>query len=461
MLEKFFQLSKNRTNVRTEIVAGSTTFLTMAYIIFVQPAVLSACGMNSGAVFVATCISSALATILMGILANYPIAQAPAMGHNFFFAFAAVPLIALHLDRTIGINAWQIALGAVFISGTLFLILSLTPFIHEMIKAVPESLKNAIAVGIGILIAFLGFQWGGLVVDQPDSLIKLGNLGGEPVLLTIFGTVLIAILMANGVRGAILIGIIANAIIGIPLGIVKFTGIISPPPSLTPTFFKMDILGAFNIGFLTIVFTFFILDLFDTIGTLIGVSEKAGFIKEDGSLPRSKQALMADAFGTVTGAMLGTSTVTSYIESAAGVSQGGRTGLANIITGFLFIIALFFSPIVAMIGSKYEYQMTLTDGRILDLALYPVIAPALIIVGCLMMGSVVKIKWNDFSEAFPAFLTIVIMPFSGFSITEGIAFGFISYTLLKLFSGKFKEVHWLIILFSILFIIRYIIEYRT
>jgi AGZA family xanthine/uracil permease-like MFS transporter len=457
VLEKIFQLQENNTNIKTELVAGSTTFLTMAYIIFVQPAVLSACGMDSGAVFVATCISSAIATILMGLLANYPIAQAPAMGHNFFFAFAAVPLIVLNLGESEVVNAWQIALGAVFISGTLFLILSFTPFIHEMIKAVPVSLKNAIAVGIGILIAFLGLQWGGLVVDAPGSLIKLGNLGSTPALLTIFGTLIIAVMMSNGIKGAILIGIIANAVIGIPLGIVNYSGIISAPPSLEPTLFKLNILGAINVGFVTIVFTFFILDLFDTIGTLIGVSEVAGFIKEDGSLPKSRQALMADAFGTVSGAILGTSTVTSYVESAAGVSQGGRTGLSNMVTGGLFILALFFSPLVAMIGSKLPYEMYLSDGRLLQLELYPVIAPALIIVGCLMMGSVAKIKWNEFSEAFPAFLTIIIMPFSGFSITEGIAFGFISYALLKLLSGKMKDVHWLIYLFAILFIIRYLL----
>jgi AGZA family xanthine/uracil permease-like MFS transporter len=457
MLEKLFQLQENNTSIKTESIAGLTTFMTMAYIIFVQPAVLSVCGMDSGAVFVATCIASAIGTILMGILANYPIAQAPAMGHNFFFALAAVPLITLELGETTSSNAWSIALGAVFISGSIFLILSFTPFVHVMIKSVPESLKNAIAVGIGLMIAFLGFQWGGLTVDHPDSLLVLGNLKSTPVLLTIFGTLLMAVLFARGIKGAILIGILINALIGIPLGIVKYTGIISKPPSLDATLFKLDILGAFNVGFVTIVFTFFILDLFDTLGTLIGVGEKAGFIKGDGSLPKSKQALQADALATISGSLLGTSTVTSYIESAAGISQGGRTGLTNMVTGILFILALLFSPLVSMIGSVYPYEMQLTDGRILELKLYPVIAPALIIVGCFMMGSVTKIKWGDFTEAIPAFLTIVLMPFSGFSITEGIAFGFISYSILKLLSGKIREVHWLIILFSILFIIRYLI----
>ncbi len=456
MLEKLFHLQENRTSVKTEVLAGATTFMTMAYIVFVQPAVLSACGMDSGAVFVATCVSSALATILMGLLANYPIAQAPAMGHNFFFAFAAVPIVALSLGKTAGVEAWQVGLGAIFISGMLFLVLSFTPFIHQMIIAVPESLKNAIAVGIGLLIALVGLQWSGLVVDSPGTLLTLGNIKSTPVLLTLFGTLLIAILMARNVKGAILIGIGATALLGIPLGVVKFSGIVSAPPSVSPTFFKLNISGVFNVGFVTIIFTFFILDLFDTIGTLIGVGEKAGFIKEDGSLPRSRQALQADAIGTITGALLGTSTVTSYIESAAGISEGGRTGLANIVTGILFLIALFFSPLVSMIGSMYSYQMSMADGRVLTLQLYPVIAPALIIVGCLMMGSVTRIRWNDMGDAIPAFLTIVMMPFSGFSITDGIAFGFISYSLIKLITGKAKDVHWLIALFSVLFIIRYV-----
>lgn len=456
MFEKFFHLSENKTSFRIEVVGGTTTFLTMAYIIFVQPAVLGACGMNGGAVFVATCISSALATILMGFLTNYPIAQAPAMGHNFFFAFAAVPLITLSVGENAGVESWQVALGAVFISGSIFLILSFTPFMREVIRAVPEPLKHAIAVGIGILIAFLGLQWGGVVVDAPGSLVKLGNMRSAPVLLTLWGTLLIAILSARGIRGSILIGIFVNALLGLFLGIVQFKGVISLPPSMGPTMLKLNIAAAFNVGFVTIVFTFFILDLFDTIGTLIGVSEKAGFIKEDGTLPRSKQALQADAVGTLTGALLGTSTVTSYIESAAGISQGARTGLANLVTGILFIVALFFSPLVSMIGSPFPYEMSLSDGRLLQLELYPVIAPALIIVGCLMMGSVSRIKWGDFSEAFPAFLTIVVMPFSGFSITEGIAFGFISYTIIKYLAGKGREVHWLIVIFTVLFIIRYI-----
>ena len=455
-LERFFKLSENQTTVKTELLAGLTTFLTMAYIIFVQPAVLAACGMNPGAVFVATCLSTAFGTLLMGLMTNYPIAQAPAMGHNFFFAFAAVPLITLNLGSDFSADAWKVALGANFISGVIFVFLSFTPLIKEIVKAVPDSLKQAIAVGIGLLIAFLGLQWGGVVVDAPGSLVKLGNLRSVPVWLTLSGTILMAILYARKIRGSILIGMGVTALLGYFLGIVKYQGIISSPPSLTPTLIELNIGKAINLGFITIIFTFLILDMFDTLGTLIGVGDKAGFLKDDGSLPRSEQAFQADAIATVAGTLLGTSTVTSYIESAAGISQGGRTGLANVVTASLFLIALFFSPLVAMIGSAYPYQMVLADGRTLSLQLYPVVAPTLIIVGCLMIGNISKIHWLDFSEAFPAFITIIIMPFSGFSITEGIAFGFISFTVIKLFSGKRKEIHWLIAVFSILFVIRYL-----
>ena len=255
MLEKLFKLSERKTSVRTEVIGGSTTFLTMAYIIFVQPAVLSACGMETGAVFVATCLASAFTTILMGLLTNYPIAQAPAMGHNFFFAFAAIPVITLSLEEGSGAVPWQIALGAVFISGLLFLLLSLTPFMKEVVKAIPDTLKHAIAVGIGLLIAFLGLQWGGVVVDSPGTLVQLGQVSSPPVLLTIVGTLLIAVLSARQVRGAILIGIFFNTLIGLGMGIIKFNGVTSLPPSLEPTLFKLNILGAINVGFVTIVFT--------------------------------------------------------------------------------------------------------------------------------------------------------------------------------------------------------------
>ena len=393
---------------------------------------------------VATCVSGAIATLLMGLLARYPIALAPAMGHNVFFAIIVCGIMGY---------SWQVALGAVFISGSIFLILSFAGVWKTLVAAVPDSLKHSIAVGIGILIAFVGLQYGGIVVNAPppvpgitDILVILGDLTSKPVLLALFGVVLTAVLMVLKVRGAILLGILATAILGIPLGVVKFQGLIAIPPSLEPTLFKLDIPGALQTGLLTVVFIFFFLDLFDTMGTLIGVSAPGGFLK-DGELPRANEAMFADAVGTVVGALMGTSTVTSYIESASGIAHGARTGLANVSTSLLFVVALFFSPLAAMIAGSVEYNGTV---------LHPVIAPPLIIVGYLMMKSIILIKWDDLAEAIPSYLTIIIMPLT-FSITEGIAFGFISYSILKLVTGRGRDVHWVIYLFTLLFVIRYII----
>jgi AGZA family xanthine/uracil permease-like MFS transporter len=436
-LNRTFKLDENKTTVRIEMVGGATTFMTMSYIIFVQPAVMAIAGMDKGAVMFATCVSSAVATLLMGLLAKYPIALAPAMGHNIFFAVIVC--------GTMGYS-WQIALGAVFISGVIFLILSALKVWGSLVAAVPDCLKHSIAVGIGLFIALIGLEYGGLIVDTPDVFIGLGDLTSKPVVLVLFGLVLTSVLMVLRVRGAILIGILATAILGIPLGIVKYQGILAAPPSVMPTLFKLDILGALKTGLVTVVFVFFFLDLFDTIGTLIGVSEPAGFLKK-GRLPRANQAMFSDAIGTVGGALLGTSTVTSYIESATGIAQGARTGLANVFTSFLFLIALFFSPLAEMIGGEYIF-----NGQ----TLRPVIAPPLIIVGYLMMKCVTRINWEDLTDAIPAFLTIIFIPLT-LSITEGIAFGFISYSLLKLVAGKGKEVHWIIYLFSVLFIVRYLV----
>ena len=448
-LDRVFKLEENKTTVRTEMTGGITTFMAMSYIIFVQPAILSVAGMDTGAVMVATCVSSALATLLMGLLAKYPIALAPAMGHNVFFAVIVCGAAPIGMGYS-----WQVALGAVFISGTVFIILSIFGVWEKLVAAVPDSLKHSIAVGIGLLIALIGLEYAGIVVGTPgplpgatDALLMLGDLTSKPVLLALFGVVVTAVLMALKIRGAILIGILSTAVLGLPLGIVKYQGILSAPPSVLPTFFKLDILGAAKTGLFTVIFVFFFLDLFDTMGTLMGVSGPAGFLKK-GRLPRANQAMLADAVGTVSGSFLGTSTVTSYIESATGIAHGARTGLANIFTSVLFLIALFFSPLASMIGGSYEHN---------GLILRPVIAPALIIVGYLMMKSVAQVDWEDLTEAIPAFLTIVIMPLT-FSITEGIAFGFIFYALLKLVSGKGKEVHWFIYLFAVLFIIRYIIK---
>ncbi len=437
LLERLFHLKAGSTSVRTEAAGGLTTFMTMSYIIFVQPAILSTAGMDKGAVLTATCLASALATLLMGLLANYPIAQAPAMGHNIFFAVIVC--------GTMG-YAWQTALGAVFISGLIFIVLSLFGVWGGLVAAVPDSLKHAIAVGIGLLISLVGLEYGGLVVDTPGVLVGLGDLTSRPVILVIFGIFFTAALMAVKIKGSILWGILGTALAGIPLGVVEYHGIMSSPPSLAPTIFKLDIAGAFNSGLLTVIFVFFFLDLFDTMGTLIGVSSQAGFLKE-GRLPRADKAMFSDAVGTTTGALLGTSTVTSYIESATGIAQGARTGLANVFTSFLFLIALFFSPLAEMIGGEMVYN---------GITLHPVIAPALIIVGYFMMRCVLQIKWDDVTESLPAFLTIIIMPLT-VSITEGIAAGFIMYSLLKVVSGKRREVHWIIYVFSVLFILRYIL----
>lgn len=437
-LERYFKLRENGTTVRNELLGGATTFMTMSYIIFVQPAILSLAGMDKGAVMVATCLSSALATLLTGLLAKYPIAQAPAMGHNIFFAVIVC--------GTMGYS-WQVALGANFISGCIFIILAVIGVWGTAVEAVPMCLKFGIAVGIGLLIALIGLQYGGIVVDTPGVMVGIGDLTSKPVVLVLLGLALTAVLMARKVPGAILIGILATAVAGVPLGIVKYHGLLAPVPSLAPTFFKLDIAGAFRSGLLSVVFIFFFLDVFDAVGTLIGVGSSGGFLR-DGKLPRANQAMMADAVGTVGGVVLGTSTVSSYIESVTGIAQGARTGLANVMTSFLFLVALFFSPLAEMISGEFRFK---------GMTLHPVIAPPLIIVGYMMMKCVTRIDWEDLTEAVPAFLSIVIMPLT-VSITEGISFGFISYSLLKLVTGKGKQVHWLIYLFAVLFIIRYVIE---
>ncbi|MDH4210064.1 MAG: NCS2 family permease [candidate division WOR-3 bacterium] len=436
MLERLFKLKENNTSVSQEMIGGLTTFMTMAYIVFVQPAVLSAAGMDFGAVMVATCVSSAVAIFFMAFLANYPIALAPAMGHNFFIVYTVC--------LTMGIP-WQTALGANFISGTIFIILSFFGFRESLVNSIPNCLKQAIAVGIGLFIALIGFQWAGIVTYTPGTIIGLGDLHSPPVLLAVLGLFVITILYTLKVKGAIIIGIITTAVVGVPLGIVRYYGVLSTPPAISPTFLKLNVAAAFTLSLLPTIFILFFLDLFDTVGTLIGVSEQAGFVKE-GKLPRARQALLSDAIGTVIGTIMGTSTVTSYIESSTGVASGARTGLANVTTGVLFLIALLFYPLVKMIGGGY-----MTDGSVL----YPVTAPALIIVGTLMMSGVTKIDWKDFTEAIPAFLTIVIMPYA-YSITEGIAVGFIFYTVLKLVTGNIKDVHPVLIVFTVLFILRYI-----
>jgi AGZA family xanthine/uracil permease-like MFS transporter len=440
LLDARFRLSANRTTVRTEVLAGVTTFLTMAYIIFVQPAVLSAAGMDFGAVLTATCLATALATVLMALLANYPIAVAPAMGHNFFFAYSVV----------LGMKVpWRIALGGVAIAGLVFILTAGIGLRERLITAIPASLKHAIAAGIGLLIAAIGLQWAGLIVASPGTLVTLGSLHTRPAALAVVGLLLSAILMARKVPGAFLWGILASTAIGLPLGLVQFQGVVGAPPSITPTLLQLDIAGAFAPGMVAVIFVFFFLALFDSVGTLVGVGQQAGFI-HDGVLPRARQALLADAIGTVAGAALGTSTVTAYIESGAGIAAGGRTGLASLVTAALFLLSLLFYPLVRMVGGGY------TAG---GATLYPVIAPPLILVGTMMIGGLRHVAWDDPTEAIPAFLTLVMMPLA-VSITEGVAFGVVSYAALKLAAGRRAEAHPLVYAFALLFVARYLFLLR-
>jgi AGZA family xanthine/uracil permease-like MFS transporter len=438
MLEKLFRLQESGTTVKREIVAGCTTFMTLSYIIFVQPAVLSAAGMDPGAVMAATCITSAFAMVLMAFLANYPIALAPGMGHNFYFTFTVC--------LTLGVS-WQNALGAVFIAGVLFILLFFVGLREKVMTILPVSLRNAIPAGIGLLIALVGLEWAGLIVDHPATYVTLGDLKSPPALLSLFGIIVIAILFALKVRGAILVGILASTVVGLITGMVKFQGVVSAPPSIAPTFLQLQIPNILvDPKMISVIFIFIFLDLFDTVGTLVGVGEQGGFMV-DGKLPKARQALLSDAVATSAGALLGTSTVTSYIESASGISAGGRTGLTNIVTAILMLLALFFRPLIQMVGAGYPI------GE--NTFLYPIVAPALIIIGSLMLKNVVSIDWDDMTESIPAFLTLLLMPLT-ISITEGIAFGFISYALLKLVTRQGRQVHWLIYLFAVLFVARYI-----
>lgn len=434
-IERRFQLAAHGTTAAREAFAGLTTFLTMGYIVFVQPAVLSAAGMDFGAVMVATCLSTALATTLMALTANYPIAVAPAMGHNFFFAYSVV----------VGMKVpWQVALGAVAIAGSVFVLTAGFGLREHVITAIPESLKHAIAAGIGLLIAMVGLQWAGLLVASPGTLVTLGSLHSRPVVVALAGLAVTAALMARGVTGALLWGILVSAAVAFPLGILQYHGIASPPPSLTPTLLQLDITGALAPGMIPVVFVFFFLALFDSIGTLVAVGGQAGLMRGN-SLPRARQALLADAIGTVAGASLGTSTVTAYIESSAGVAAGGRTGLTALVTAGLFLLTLFISPLVRMIGGGYSAGST---------TLYPVVAPALILVGALIIGAVRDIDWKDLTEAIPAFLTIIVMPLA-VSITEGVAFGVVAYVILKVATGRRRQVHPLLYVFALLFVARY------
>ncbi len=433
----FFKLKEHNTNLRTEAIAGVTTFMTMAYIIFFQPMILSQAGMNFGSVMMATILSAVIATLVMGLYANYPIALAPGIGENFVFAFTIV--IAMGV-------AWEKALGIVFVSGLIFVILTLFKIREIIVNAVPDSLKRAIAVGIGIYIAFIGLEWGGIIAKSPATGVTLARLNTNYVAVFIIGLLIICFLTARKVKGALLWGILSTAVIAIPFGIVKFHGVVSAPPSIAPTFFKLDIIGALRFEYIIPILVLFLLDFFDTIGTLIGVSSHANLLDKNGNLPRAGRALMADAVGTVAGSFLGTSNVTSFIESAAGVSEGGRTGLTSVFTAGCFMVAIFFYPIVKAIGGGYAVGQEL---------FHPVTAPALVIVGSLMIKSIAKINWDDITETIPAYLTFIGIPLT-YSITDGMAFGFVSYPIMKVFKGKAKEIHPIMWVLFAVFLFRFV-----
>lgn len=428
-----FRLQELGTDVKTEVIAGTTTFMTMSYILVVNPQILSAAGMDFDAVLFATAVCSALATLVMGLWARYPIALAPGMGLNAYFALVVAPQLATTLGSKEA--GWQAALGAVFFSGVLFLLLSLFRLREAIVNGVPPSLKMAISGGIGLFIALIGFQNGGLIKAHPVTLLTAGDLLSAKALLTLLGLLIIAVLMARGFRGAALLGIVVITALAVALGEAKAPGSFAALPSPSKTFFALNIPAAFSAGLLNVIFAFFFVDLFDTIGTLIGVAEQGGFLDERGHLPRANRALLADAVGTLLGALLGTSTVTSYIESASGIAAGGRSGLASVVTAGFFLLAIFLAPIFRIVPPMAT-------------------APVLIVVGALMVANVRKVPWDDISEAIPAFLTLVGIAFS-YSIAEGMALGFISYAAVKGLAGRWREVSPISWVLALLFVLRY------
>jgi AGZA family xanthine/uracil permease-like MFS transporter len=425
LLERVFHLEENKTTVRRELLAGLTTFMTMAYVVVVNPRILSEAGMPVEGVLFATCISAAVATLIMGLWANYPIALAPGMSLNAYFTYSIV------LGRGV---PWQTALGVVFLSGLLFLLLTLTKVREQIVNGIPNCLKYGTAAGIGLFIAFIGLRNANIIVANPATFVGLGKVSDPQVRLAAAGLLLIAILMVRRVGSAILIGIVAITLAGIPLGLSHWPAHFFSLPHPSGTFLKLDLRAATSIGLGELIFVFFFVDLFDNVGTLVGVCEEGGFLR-DGKLPRASRALLADAFGTMFGALTGTSTVTSYIESAAGVAAGARTGLGNVVIAAMFLIAMFCAPLVAAIPSYAT-------------------APALILVGALMCGAVARVKWDDFSEAFPAFLTLVATPLT-FSIATGLSLGLLSFTFVKLGTGRHREISPLIWVLSALFLLRY------
>src|SRR5262245_54964461 len=428
-LDRYFRLSENGTNVRTELVAGLTTFLTMVYIVFVNPQILGNAGMDKGAVFVATCIASAVSTLVMGLYANYPIALAPGMGLNAFFAFTVV----LSYKYT-----WQQALAAVFCSGVLFFLISVFRIREYIINSIPKNMKLAISAGVGLFLGIIALEESKIVVAHPVTLVTLGSLKEWPAILCLLGIVLIAALNHRGIAGGTLIGILVVAFIGIPLGLAQFGGVVSLPPSLAPTLFQLDFSRAFELAFIVVVLSFLFVDVFGNAGTLIGVTHRAGLLDENGNLPRMKEALISDSFAAMFGSLIGTSTTTSYIESAAGVAAGGRTGLTAVTVAVLFLLALFFAPLAGMVPAYAS-------------------AAALLFVACVMSRGLAEIDWDDLTEYAPAVVAAVSMPLT-YSIATGIGLGFITYALAKIVAGKFSEASPAVLVLAVLFAVKFAVS---
>ena len=425
-MDRYFGIAAQGSTIRIELMAGLTTFLTMAYILFVNPLILGEAGLDKGAVFVATCLASAFGTALMGLLSNYPLALAPGMGLNAYFTYGVV--LGMH-------QPWQVALGAVFLSGILFLVLSVTRLREWIVNGIPHSQKLAISAGIGLFLGIIALKNAGLIAPSKETYLTLGDVRAPPALLAALGFVVMVALDARKVPGAILVAVLGVTVLGIALGVSPFGGVMAPPPSLAPLFFKLDLAGALNLGAATVIFAFFFVDLFDSTGTLIGVAHRAGFIQPDGTIPRLRRVLISDSIAIMVGAVLGTSTVTSYIESAAGVKAGGRTGLVALAVAALFLVSLMLAPLA---GSVPAYAT----------------APALLYVACIMARGLTEIDWEDPTDYAPAVVTALAMPLT-FSIANGIAFGFITYVATKLLAGKFRQVGLTMIVLALLFAVRY------
>ncbi|EIJ0590635.1 adenine permease AdeP [Salmonella enterica subsp. enterica serovar Agona] len=425
MLERVFKLREHGTTARTEVIAGFTTFLTMVYIVFVNPQILGVAGMDTSAVFVTTCLIAAFGSILMGLFANLPVALAPAMGLNAFFAFVVVQAMGL---------PWQVGMGAIFWGAVGLLLLTIFRVRYWMIANIPVSLRVGITSGIGLFIGMMGLKNAGVIVANPETLVSIGNLTSHSVLLGVLGFFIIAILASRNIHAAVLVSIIVTTLLGWMMGDVHYNGIVSAPPSVTSVVGHVDLAGPFNLGLAGVIFSFMLVNLFDSSGTLIGVTDKAGLADEKGKFPRMKQALFVDSISSVTGAFVGTSSVTAYIESSSGVSVGGRTGLTAVVVGILFLLVIFLSPLAGMVPPYAA-------------------AGALIYVGVLMTSSLARVNWQDLTESVPAFITAVMMPFS-FSITEGIALGFISYCVMKIGTGRLRDLSPCVVIVALLFVLK-------